>query len=116
MFFNQRSKYGIHELHRLEKGFDTLLENIKLFDFSGCLCYWIKECANSKRLSRQDGNLLRNYVQDNAPFLHMFNFSNNYYWKKHKLPPRLKYIEKHKKLIRKEREKRYSTYTDVDLG
>ena len=33
MFFNKRSKYSIQELYRLEKGFDILLGNIKLFDF-----------------------------------------------------------------------------------
>jgi hypothetical protein len=116
MFFNKRSKYSIQELYRLEKGFDILLGNIKLFDFSGCLCVWIHECYRSRILSYEDRCLLRNYVQDNAPFLFMFNFSNNYYWKPRKLPPRLKYIKKHKRLVCTEREKRYSTYTDVDLG
>jgi len=60
--------------------------------------------------------LLYDYVYNNSPFLHMMFGLSRFYWKRFKILPRLKYIDKHIKLIEKEQERRRRTISDVDLG
>lgn len=111
---NKLKDYSNKELEMLNEGFNVLLNNLNLFRFTGSLCYWINECFSLKKLGLHQCKLLADYVYDNPPFLHKFKFSR-FYWKRFELPPRLKYIDKHIKLIEKEQERRRRTISDVDL-
>ncbi len=98
-------KYNTNDLIELRKCFIILRENQHLFN--GGLCNWIGNCNAIGIMSSRDRQLIEDYVYYNKPltlFTILHTFTKRiyfFYWEKDDIKPRLKYINKHIKLLEK---------------
>ena len=72
-----------------------MLDNQDLFTTG--LCNWTIKLRSKDIISRNEQNLLLNYIRKNAPFLHTINIfkTDPYYWKEKDITPRILWLKKH---------------------
>jgi hypothetical protein len=82
---------------------EVMLNNQHLF--SSGLCQWVVSCHLYDQISEGEWRTLDTYIQKNKPrgainkFL--ISFRGGFYWKKGNIKPRIKWIKKHLKNLKK---------------
>lgn len=82
----------IHEL------LEIMLDNKDLFVCG--LCGWTYALYFSHLIDSKETSLLLDYIDNNRPFNLRTIFRKNFYWKRGKLDPRIKWLKKHIELTK----------------
>ena len=81
------------ETRRIHVLLEIMLDNKDLF-YKG-LCGWTYALLFADLISSKEAFLLNDYIDNNRPFNLRTIFGKSFYWKKGKLDPRIKWLEKH---------------------